>query len=125
MGAAIEVFEGALVLQVPRRRFAPVKTNSDLLVVRSDVYSLNEDFTLTVAAGRHATGLPLVSLDPLYFGLIKDFEDRMRVIPSLLEAESLAVSGDVVFDRPVKISGKLSISAPAGGKRSLVSEILP
>jgi UTP--glucose-1-phosphate uridylyltransferase len=125
MGAAIEVFEGALALQVPRRRFAPVKTNNDLLVVRSDVYSLNEDFTLTVAAGRHATGLPLVSLDPLYFGLIKDFEDRMRVIPSLLEAESLTVSGDVVFDQPLKINGKLSISAPLGGKKSLASELLP
>ncbi len=38
MGAAIGVFDGALALRVPRGRFLPVKTTSDLLVMRSDAY---------------------------------------------------------------------------------------
>ena len=35
MGAAIEVFEGATAIGVGRDRFLPVKTTSDLLVLRS------------------------------------------------------------------------------------------
>ena len=38
MGAAIESFPGAQLLQVPRTRFVPVKTTDDLCVLRSDVY---------------------------------------------------------------------------------------
>src|SRR6187200_67201 len=40
MGAAIDVFDGARAIRVPRRRFAPVKTTSDLLALRSDAYEL-------------------------------------------------------------------------------------
>src|SRR3954451_1065691 len=40
MGAAIQVFEGARALSVPRTRFAPVKTTDDLLALRSDAYRL-------------------------------------------------------------------------------------
>jgi UTP--glucose-1-phosphate uridylyltransferase len=109
MGAAIEVFEGARALQVPRSRFAPVKSNNDLLVVRSDVYVLNPDYTMTVAPEREAPGLPLVSLDPAHYGLIKDFERRIRVVPSLIHAESLSVQGDVTFSHPVAIVGQVVI----------------
>ena len=47
---------GAVV--VPRNRFAPVKTCSDLFVLRSDVYRIAEDATIeaTVAA------VPLIKL---------------------------------------------------------------
>ena len=40
MGSAIGLIEGAHALQVPRTRFAPVKTTDDLLLVRSDAYEL-------------------------------------------------------------------------------------
>ncbi len=123
MGAAIEVFEGARALQVPRRRFAPVKTNNDLLVVRSDVYVLNEDCTLTIAPSRSASGLPLVSLDPTFYGLIKDFESRIKVVPSLIEAESLSVTGDIVFDHPVSVIGKVRVVATVGESKTVPQEI--
>src|ERR1700742_4481281 len=42
MGAAVEVFEGARALDVPRTRFAPVKTTDDLLALRSDAYALTD-----------------------------------------------------------------------------------
>ena len=38
MGAAIDVFEGAAAVRVPRSRFVPVKTSADLLSLRSDAY---------------------------------------------------------------------------------------
>ena len=112
MGAAIEVFEGGRALQVPRSRFAPVKSNNDLLVVRSDVYKLNDDFTMTVDERRTLPGLPLVSLDPAFYSLIREFEYRVRVVPSLIDAESLTVQGDVTIAHLVRILGNVTIKAP-------------
>ena len=109
MGAAIEVFEGSKALQVPRSRFAPVKSNNDLLVVRSDVYELQSDYTMKVSPSRKLAGLPLVTLDGSHYGLIKDFEQRIRRIPSLVNAESLSVHGDITFTHPVEIVGRVSI----------------
>ncbi len=47
MGAAIEVFPGATAIGVGRERFLPVKTTSDLLLLRSDVYEVGGDGRLT------------------------------------------------------------------------------
>jgi len=41
MGAAIECFDGSQALEVPRSRFAPVKTTGDLLALRSDAYEID------------------------------------------------------------------------------------
>ena len=46
MGAAIGSFTGAQLLCVPRTRFVPVKTTDDLLVLRSDVYTLSDEFVV-------------------------------------------------------------------------------
>ena len=124
MGAAIEVFEGAIALQVPRSRFAPVKSNNDLVVVRSDVYQLGQDFRLNVNPERTASGLPLVSLESKYFGLIADFEKRMQVIPSLLHAVSLSVEGDVVFSRSVEIRGRVSVVAGSDQPVSIPEDLV-
>lgn len=113
MGAAIEVFEGARALQVPRSRFAPVKSNNDLLVVRSDAYLLSDQYTLSVNPARSIPGLPAVSLDPHFFGLIKDFEARMKAMPSLVGAKSFTVKGNVEFGHPVTIEGSVAVLGPA------------
>ncbi len=123
MGAAIEVFEGARALQVPRSRFAPVKSNNDLLVVRSDVYVLNPDYTMTVAPARKASGLPLVSLDPAHYALIKDFEQRIRVVPSLVQAESLSVQGDVTFSHPLSVVGRVAITTKGQGPKEIPTDV--
>ena len=52
MGAAIEVFEGAELIEVTRERFLPVKTTNDLLVLRSDCYRLTDSHHLALADGR-------------------------------------------------------------------------
>ena len=40
MGSAIECFDNAGAVVVPRERFAPVKTCGDLFVLRSDCYKV-------------------------------------------------------------------------------------
>ena len=45
MGAAIQCFKSSVALNVPRSRFAPVKTSEDLFALQSDAYSMTEDFS--------------------------------------------------------------------------------
>ena len=81
MGAAIAVFDGAAAVRVPRRRFAPVKTTSDLLVVRSDAYELADDWTHPARAGRDAA--PLVDARSSDFKLLRDFERALPGRPAV------------------------------------------
>ena len=41
MGSAIECFPGAQAILIPRSRFAPVKTTSDMLALASDAYEVS------------------------------------------------------------------------------------
>ncbi|HWD70321.1 MAG TPA: UTP--glucose-1-phosphate uridylyltransferase [Solirubrobacteraceae bacterium] len=115
MGAAIGSFPGASLLQVPRTRFVPVKTTDDLLLLRSDVFRLADEFRVQPASEEGAQ--PYVALDKEYFGLIDDFDARIPVPPSLREAERFVVNGDVHFGTGVVIRGDVEIGAPAGGLR--------
>ncbi len=109
MGAAIESFPGAQLLCVPRRRFIPVKTTNDLLVIRSDVYELDEDMAVNPAPGREGR-LPVVDLDRDFYGMIDRFDARFPAgPPSLREAESLTVKGDVTFGAGVRVKGAVEL----------------
>ena len=123
MGAAIGVFEGATALQVPRSRFAPVKSNNDLLIVRSDAYVLAESGHLVRNPKRNIDALPLVSLDPKYYGLIADFEARFKVVPSLVDAKSFSVVGDIVFSHQVDVRGDVRIQSDGDSQRCLPAEV--
>jgi UTP--glucose-1-phosphate uridylyltransferase len=112
MGAAIGSFADAQLLLVPRTRFAPVKTTDDLLVLRSDVYTLSDDFVVAPVPER-ADNLPYVELDPKFYKLLDDFERRFpEGAPSLREAERLIVHGDVTFGRAVRVRGAVELEAP-------------
>jgi UTP--glucose-1-phosphate uridylyltransferase len=111
MGAAISSFEGARILCVPRTRFIPVKTTDDLLVLRSDVYSLTDESFVEPDPAR-ADNLPLAELDPAYYKLLDDFEARFPAgPPSLVAAERLTVRGDVTFGRGVVVRGAVELDA--------------
>jgi UTP--glucose-1-phosphate uridylyltransferase len=111
MGAAIGSFEGAELLLVPRTRFAPVKTTDDLLVLRSDVYTLSPEMTVEPIPER-AGDMPYVELDSHFYKIIDDFEARFpEGAPSLREAERLVVSGDVTFGAGVVVRGAVTIEA--------------
>jgi UTP--glucose-1-phosphate uridylyltransferase len=110
MGAAIEIFEGAKTIEVGRDRFIPVKTTSDLLVLRSDVYELKDDYTLV----QQAKTVPYVELSDAY-RLIRDFDQRFAEgVPSLRDTESLVVAGDWTFGADVQVSGVVTLDADGG-----------
>jgi UTP--glucose-1-phosphate uridylyltransferase len=102
MGAAVEVFEGATAIGVGRDRFLPVKTTSDLLLLRSDVYEVGNDGRLT----KVTDPAPLIELDSKHYKTISDFEQRFAAgAPSLKEATSLTVEGDWTFEAGVRVTG--------------------
>ena len=116
MGAAIASFAQASLLQVPRTRFAPVKTTDDLLVLRSDVYTLDGDCRVLPRPER-ADDLPYVELDSRYYKLLDEFEQRLpEGPPSLREAERLVVHGDITFGRGVVVQGSVELN-PAEPQR--------
>jgi UTP--glucose-1-phosphate uridylyltransferase len=115
MGAAIDVFDGARALRVPRRRFAPVKTTNDLLALRSDAYVLTDDARVELAEGRDAA--PFVDLDSSYFKLLPGFEERFpKGAPSLVACERIAVEGDVEFGGGVTVRGSVTVEHDGDGR---------
>lgn len=123
IGAAVEVFDGALAIGVPRSRFLPVKATADLLVLRSDLYEFTDDARLV---GREMA--PVVRLDPDYYKLIDDFEVRFaNGAPSLAGADSLHVTGDWTFGADVVVRGAGVLSDEGSPQRipdrSLITEV--
>ena len=117
MGAAVEAFEGATAVEVPRSRFLPVKTTNDLLLLRSDVYEVDENGLLRMVPERACT----VSLDPRYYKKIKDFDARFPAgAPSLRGAERFTVEGDWTFGADVVATGDAHV-AEAGSPGDVAS----
>jgi UTP--glucose-1-phosphate uridylyltransferase len=109
MGAAVEVFDGATAIEVDRSRFLPVKTTNDLLVLRSDVYRVNDQGGLEIAPERGRPA-PFVDLDPAYYKLLADFDARFPAgPPSLIDADRFVVRGDVVFDAGYVARGDVTV----------------
>lgn len=61
VGAAIKHFKGSHGINVPRTRFLPVKSTSDLFLITSDLYKLNHG-ELQLNPKRLFGGVPLVKL---------------------------------------------------------------
>ncbi len=104
MGSAIALFPRAAAVRVPRRRFSPVKTTSDLLAVRSDAYRLGDDGCVSLTLERERP--PIVRLDPAWYSLIDEFDRRFPFgPPSLCACDALTVEGDVTFGDRVVVRG--------------------
>jgi len=111
MGSAIQGFEGARLLCVPRTRFVPVKTTNDLLILRSDVYTISDGMIVEPVRER-AGRLPFVDLDSRYYKVLEEFDKRFpRGAPSLVQAERLVVEGDVTFGDGVVVRGEVELEA--------------
>ncbi|XP_030208485.1 UTP--glucose-1-phosphate uridylyltransferase isoform X1 [Gadus morhua] len=114
VGAAIKCFDNALGVNVPRSRFLPVKTSSDLLLVMSNLYSL-EAGSLTMSKRREFPSTPHVKLGSS-FTKVQDFLKRFENIPDMLELDHLTVSGDVTFGKNVSLKGTVIIIANHGDR---------
>ncbi|KAJ3689187.1 hypothetical protein LUZ61_018351 [Rhynchospora tenuis] len=111
-GAAIRFFDNAIGVNVPRSRFLPVKATSDLLLVQSDLYTLVDGFVLRNPARTNPAN-PSIELGP-EFKKVGNFLNRFKSIPSIVELDSLKVSGDVWFGAGIVLKGKVTITAKAG-----------
>jgi UDP-N-acetylglucosamine pyrophosphorylase len=109
MGAAIESFEGAGAIVVPRSRFAPVKTTADLLALRSDAYAITEDFRLVLANGPKAQP-PTIDLDSTHYKLVDQLEEKIAGgVPSLRSCRELKVRGPVRFRNDNVFNGTVTL----------------
>ncbi len=119
MGAAISLFNGAAAVCVPRTRFIPVKTTSDLLVLKSDRYHLSDEEGLVPAPGIQTESLH-VTLDPEYYQHLDQFEARFaHGIPGLSACESLRIDGNVFFEKNVTLRGAVTITSPGHDPRTI------
>ena len=110
MGAAIESFSGSGAVCVPRSRFAPVKTTSDLFALRSDAYEQTPDGRIALLASRDGVP-PVIDLSDEY-KMVDSLEGLG--MPSLIKAEKLKVSGPVRFADGVTIVGSVSFTNESG-----------
>ena len=95
MGAAIECFQGAGAVCVPRSRFAPVKKCSDLLLLRSDAYEVNSQSVLVLSAACNGIA-PIVDLDDKKYKLVQHLEAAtMAGYPSLKGCRKVSIKGEV------------------------------
>jgi UDP-N-acetylglucosamine pyrophosphorylase len=109
MGAAIECFEGAAAIDVPRSRFAPVKTTGDLFALRSDAYEILGNGQVRLHPSRGGKP-PVIALSDEY--KLVDSLDALGAVPSLIGCRSLKVAGPVRFEPGVVISGDAEFIHP-------------
>ena len=114
VGAAMKCFDAASGLNVPRSRFLPVKQTSDLLMVMSNLYTLQQG-SLVMSPKRMFPATPLVKLGG-DFKKVSSFLSRFGSIPDMLELDHLTVSGDVTFGRGVSLRGTVIIIANHGDR---------
>ncbi|MDO5473237.1 MAG: UTP--glucose-1-phosphate uridylyltransferase [Akkermansia sp.] len=106
MGAAIQCFPGARAVCVPRSRFFPVKTCSDLLLLRSDAVEINEAGLMSLAPECGGVA-PLVQLDSKLYKLV-DSLDSLGV-PSLKHVKKLQVTGPHTFAPGEPLCGEIIV----------------
>ncbi|KAL1138838.1 hypothetical protein AAG570_008900 [Ranatra chinensis] len=123
VGAAMKSFNGCLGINVPRSRFLPVKKTSDLFLVMSNLYTLNQGF-LSMSHQRMFPTTPLVKLGDNHFSKVSEFLSRFANIPDILELDHLTVSGDVTFGRGVTLKGTVIIIANHGDRIDIPSGAL-
>jgi UDP-N-acetylglucosamine pyrophosphorylase len=121
MGAAIEYFEKSGAIVVPRSRFAPVKTTSDLLALRSDAYVVAADGSLALAEVRCGQP-PVVELDARYFKMLPDFEMAFGAgAPSLVRCHSIRVVGPMAFSSGIACEGDVEFVNPGSNPGKIAS----
>jgi UTP--glucose-1-phosphate uridylyltransferase len=111
VGAAIRHFSNAHGVNVPRRRFLPVKTCSDLMLVKSDLYTLRHG-QLVMDPNRFGPA-PLIKLGN-DFKKVSAFQSRIPSIPKILELDHLTITGAVNLGRGVVCKGTVIIVATEG-----------
>ncbi|KAF3528402.1 hypothetical protein DY000_02043985 [Brassica cretica] len=119
-GAAIRFFDNAIGVNVPQLTVLASEGNFRLaarpvfILPQSDLYTLVDGF-VTRNSARTNPSNPSIELGP-EFKKVSNFLSRFKSIPSIVELDSLKVSGDVSFGSPVVLKGKVTVTAKSGVK---------
>jgi len=111
-GAAIQFFKNAQAVNVPRNRFLPVKSTSDLFIIQSDLYQLRSG-TLVMNPNRPFPNAPIVQLGDK-FKEIRNYQKHIQGNVNILELDRLTISGDVYLGRNIELRGSVIIVANDG-----------
>lgn len=115
MGAAIKYFKNNCGVLVPRARFLPIKTCSDLFLVESNLFEETNGY-LQRNRERTIKTEPIVKLIGRNFSKITEYEETFENIPDIIDLDILTVVGDVTFGKNVILRGIVIIMAPDGSK---------
>ncbi|KIL68833.1 hypothetical protein M378DRAFT_21754 [Amanita muscaria Koide BX008] len=118
-GAAISHFKNVRIIKVPQSRFLPVKRPSDLLIVRSNLYHIQD--AQLVMNEQILFRPPTIKLSE-HFRTVPELERRFATVPDLLELDQLTISGDVYLGRKVKLRGTIIIIADEGQRLEIPSD---
>ena len=88
-------------------RHLPVKETSDLFLVQSDLFVL-QNGNLLRNPERQLSGLPLIKFSPPFTNL-DDYRKRIPSLPALLDLEFLELEGDVRFEEGVTLKGGITL----------------
>lgn len=108
----IRFFEHAIGISIPPSRYFPLNSTSDLLLLQSDLYATSNGVLIRNAARTNPKN-PSIELGP-EFDKLDSFASRFKSIPSVVELDSLNVTGDVWFGNGIKLKGNVSIVARPG-----------
>ncbi len=116
MGAAIECFAKSGAVLVPRTRFAPVKTTSDLLALRSDAFRVTADERVELVPDCGGVP-PEVVLDDRYYKTLAGLEEGFGSgAPSLSRCRRLSVAGPWQFKAGVVCEGTVEFRNAGAGQ---------
>eukprot|EP00611_Tribonema_gayanum_P022569 TRINITY_DN454_c2_g1_i1.p1 TRINITY_DN454_c2_g1~~TRINITY_DN454_c2_g1_i1.p1 ORF type:complete len:522 (+),score=137.97 TRINITY_DN454_c2_g1_i1:214-1779(+) len=102
-----------LACTVPRSRYLPVKSTSDLFLVQSNLYSIKHG-NLVMSPERPFRMTPLIKLGQ-EFSHVEDFLVRIpHGVPNIIELDHLTVAGDVTFGTNITLKGTVIIVANEG-----------
>jgi len=114
MGSAIASFTDSIAIRIPKSRFVPIKTTSELLGLWSNAFVLDEKHLVSINPKRHLSYI-IVSLDGQFYNKIDDLQARFpEGAPDLLECQKLTIIGDVKFGANVKLIGEVVINNDSG-----------
>lgn len=113
IGSAIKFFNKNCGVIVPRSRFLPIKSCSDLFLVESNLFKENNGF-LTINPERASRQDPIIKLIGPNFAKISRFDQSFESIPDIVDLDILTVSGNVTFGKNVVLKGIVIIIAPEG-----------
>ncbi len=104
MGSAIQSFENAQVLVVPRQRFFPVKKTTDLLRLLSDLVHIDSSGFLNWDT---AQTIDIELKSP--FDTVNGFFKHFLVMPSLKKLTQLSLSGPINFSHFIELRNNVKI----------------